>query len=129
MNTLFFRLRRAAAVLAVVGVATAAFADAPIADEKIAVAQASVARAEQSGAPVAAPVELANAREKLARAQKANSDHDRKQATAWAEQADLDAQVAEAMAQLQRSQKAANQFDINMQALRQESMRSTAPAQ
>jgi hypothetical protein len=33
------------------------------------------------------------------------------------------------MAQLQRSKNAADQFDASMQALRQESMRNTPPAQ
>ncbi len=104
----------------------------PIADEKIAVAQASLQRAEQSGAPQAAPVELATARDKLARAQKANADRDIKSATALAEQANVDAEVAEATAAEQRSHAAAVEFDTSMQALRNEAMRSTAtvtPAQ
>jgi hypothetical protein len=46
----------------------------------------------------------------------------------WAEQADIDARVAEATAQLQRSKSAAAQFDASMQALRQESLRSTPPS-
>src|ERR1019366_4533255 len=106
-----------------------ACASSPLADEKIAVAKASVKRAEQSGAPQAAPVELATARDKLARAEKANADHKVKPAALWAEQADIDAQVAEAIAQQQRSTKAATEFDVSMQALRQESMRTSPPAQ
>jgi hypothetical protein len=46
-----------------------------------------------------------------------------------AEQANLDAQLAEATAQQKRSDKAAMEFDASMQALRQESMRSSQPAQ
>jgi hypothetical protein len=46
-----------------------------------------------------------------------------------AEQADVDAQLAEAMATQQRSHKTATEFDASMQALRQESMRSSQPAQ
>jgi hypothetical protein len=122
-------LARTAIALAAVGVSTAAIAGPPIADEKIAVAKASLDRAEQSGAPQAAPVELANARDKLARAVKAKADHDNKPAIMWAEQADLDARVAEAMAQEQRAQKAATEFDTSMQALREESLRATPPAQ
>jgi len=98
----------------------------PIADEKIAVAQASLQRAEQSGAPQTAPVELATARDKLARAQKANADHDIKMATALAEQANVDAEVAEATAMQQHSHAAAVEFDTSMQALRNEAMRSTS---
>jgi hypothetical protein len=101
----------------------------PVADEKIAVATASIQRAEQSGAPQAAPVELAAARDKLARAQKANTNHDVQPAAKLAEEANLDAQVAEATAQQQRSSKAAAEFDASMQALRQESDRSSQSPQ
>jgi hypothetical protein len=42
-----------------------------------------------------------------------------------AEQANADAELAEATAQQQRSHKAAVEFDASMDALRQESMRSS----
>jgi hypothetical protein len=100
-----------------------------VADEKIAVAKASLQHAEQSGAPQLAPVELATARDKLARAEKALADHDLKTASAMAEQANIDAQVAEASAVQQHSHAAAAEFDTSMQALRSESMRSTQPTQ
>jgi hypothetical protein len=99
-----------------------------IADDKIAVAQAALQRAEQSGAPQSAPVELATARDKLARAQKANADRDGKTATALAEQANIDAQVAEATAVEQHSHAAAVEFDRSLQALRNEALRTNAPA-
>jgi hypothetical protein len=88
-----------------------------------------VQRAERSGAPEFAPVELASARDKLARAEKANADRDIQPATMLAEQANVDAQLAEATAQQQRSHKAATEFDAGMQTLRDESMRSSPPAQ
>jgi hypothetical protein len=50
-----------------------------------------------------------------------------RRATQLAEQADADAQLAEATAQRQKSHKAAMEFDASMQALRQESQRSTSP--
>jgi len=105
--------------------ATAGYAKSPVADETIAVAKAAVERAEQSGAPQAAPVELASARDKLARAQKANAEHQAKPAIALADQATIDAQVAEAMAQKERAAKAAAEFDASMAALRQESNRTS----
>lgn len=121
-------LRLSAAGLAAIAVGTAAYAsNPPVADETIAVAKTAVQRAEQSGAPQAAPVELAAARDKLARAEKANASHQLAQATMLAEQANIDAQVAEASAQQQRSHKAAVEFDSGMQALSQESMRSSPP--
>lgn len=107
----------------------ASCASNPIADEKIAVAKASVQRAEGSGAPELAPVEMAAAREKLASAEKANSDRQLQPATMLAEQANVDAELAEATAQQQRSHKAAAEFDTSMQALRQESMRNSQPTQ
>jgi hypothetical protein len=122
-------VRKRIAVLAGLAVCLSACASNPVADAKIAVAKASIQRAEQSGAPQAAPVELATARDKLARAEKANADHDLKPATDLAEQANIDAQVAEATAQQQRSHKAAIEFDTSMQALRQESTRSSQPPQ
>ena len=109
--------------------ALAACASNPVADEKIAVAKASVQRAEGSGAPELAPVELAAAQDKLTRAEKANSARDLLPATQLAEQANVDAELAEATAQQQRSHKAAMEFDTSMETLRQESMRSSPAAQ
>jgi malic enzyme len=123
------RVLNAVWLFAALTLGCAAYAANPIADEKIAVAQASIARAEQAGAPQAAPVELASARDKLLRAQKANADHDRKPAVDLAEQADIDARVAEATAQEQVAQKAVAEFNASMQALRQESMRTPVSAQ
>ncbi len=122
-------LTRAAIACAALSVGAVALAANPIANEKIAVAKASVQRAEQSGAPELAPVEMATAREKLARAEKAATDREPKPATMLAEQADVDAQVAEATAQQARSHKAAMEFDASMQALRGEAIRATQPAQ
>jgi len=120
-------LRKSVASLAAAALCLSACASSPVADEKIAVAKASIQRAEQSGAPQAAPVELATARDKIARAETANTKHDTKPAAMLAEQANLDAQVAEAAAQQQLSHKAALEFDASMQALRQESTRSLPP--
>ena len=114
----------AAAVLAVAGCAST-----PIPNEKIALAKASVQRAEQSGAPEFAPVELAAARDKLSRAEKAASAREAQPANLLAEQAEADAQLAEATARQQKSHKAATEFDASMATLRQESMRSSQPTQ
>ena len=128
MRTEFRHLLSCSATVATLLFCWPALAANPLADEKIAVAQASLQRAEQSGAPQSAPVELATARDKLARAQKANADRDAKLATALAEQANVDAEVAEATAAEQRSHAAAVEFDTSMQALRNEAMHSTQTA-
>jgi hypothetical protein len=123
-----YKLPQAAMALTLLATA-AAYASNPVPEETIAVATAAVQRAEQAGAPQAAPVELAAARDKLARAQKANAEHQRKSALALAEQATIDAQIAEATAQKDRAAKAAVEFDASMLALRQESNRNTTTAQ
>jgi len=127
MHTRYLKLTGAAIALNVI--VTAAYASNPVPDETIAVAKAAVQRAEQSGAPQAAPVELASARDKLARAEKANADHRAKPAIALANQATIDAQVAEATAQKERAAKAAAEFDASMATLRQESNRNSTSNQ
>jgi len=114
---------------AAVALALTACASTPIPNEKIAVAKASVQRAEQSGAPELAPVEMAAARDKLARAEQAAAARDGQPANQLAEQAEIDARLAEATAQQQRARKAAMEFDASMRALRNESLRSTEPTQ
>lgn len=103
-------------------VSLAACAASPPPNEKIAVARASVQRAEQSGAQEFAPVEIATARDKLGRAERAAADHEAEPATMLAEQANVDAELAEATAQEHRSRQAALQLDASLQALRQESV-------
>jgi hypothetical protein len=106
----------------------AAYAGDHIANDKIAVAKAAIDHAEQAGGPEAAPVQMASARDKLALAEKANAKHDDKPAAAWAEQANVDAQVAEATASQMRSKKAAVEFDASLQTLRQEASRPSQSA-
>jgi hypothetical protein len=88
-------------------------------------AKQSLERAEQAGAPQSASTEFAAAKDKLASAEQANAKHDEPQATRLAEQANVDAQVAEATALKQHSDKAAADFDAGMQTLQQESQRSS----
>jgi hypothetical protein len=124
-----FSKLKSAAVCATVILVAAGCATTPPPNEKIAVAKASVQRAEQSGAPELAPVEMAAARDKLTRAEKAAAESKVQPATDLAEQANVDAQLAEATAQEKKSHKAATELDASLQALRQESLRSSQPAQ
>ncbi len=118
---------KGAATCAAAVLGLAACASSPIPNEKIAVAQASVQRAEQSGAPELAPVELSTARDKLQRAEKAAADHDAGPATMLAEQANVDAELAEATAQEHRSHKAETELEASLQALRDEANRPSPP--
>jgi Domain of unknown function (DUF4398) len=116
--------------IAALTISTIALAnDVTVAGEKVALAKSSLQRAEQAGAPQAAPVELAGARDKLARAEKDLVEHNPKPAIWLAEQANIDAQVAEATADQQRAHKAALEFDASMNALRQEATRNSTSAQ
>jgi hypothetical protein len=129
-NNMRFQLSPLVTSAALVALVSAAgCATTPIPNEKIAVAKASLQHAEQSGAPELAPVEMSEARDKLARAEKAAADRDAQPATQLAEQANVDAQLAEATAQQKKSRKAAMEFDASMQALRQETLRSSQPTQ
>jgi hypothetical protein len=120
---------RCVTACAAVAAGLAACVTTPIPNEKIAVAKASVQRAEQAGAPELAPVEMATAREKLARAEHAAAAREAEPANQLAEQANIDARLAEATAQQLRSHKAAMEFDASMQALRNESLRNSQPTQ
>jgi hypothetical protein len=129
MDTPISNITRIALAVVATAFCMAAEASNHITDDKIAVAKAAIEHAEQAGAPEAAPVELASARDKLARAQKANAEHESKPAAAWADQANIDAQVAEATAAQVRSSKAAVEFDASLQTLRQEAGRPSQPTQ
>jgi hypothetical protein len=123
------KVRRAgSAAIAAAALGMAACASTPVPNDRLAVAHDSVQRAERSGAPELAPVQLASAKEKLNKAENAAAHHDGVPAGQYADQANVDAQLAEAMANQQKSHKAAMDFDSSMQALRSESMRSTQPS-
>ena len=129
MDKTLSNLARVSLALAAGTFCLAAQAGDHIAQDKIAVAKAAIEHAEQAGGPEAAPVLMASARDKLALAEKDNAKHDEKPAAAWADQANMDAQVAEATAAQVRSAKAAAEFDASMQTLRQEASRPSQPAQ
>lgn len=114
-----------AALGAALALGAAGCASTPIPNEKIAVAKASLQRAEQSGAVQDAPLQIQAARDKLARAEKAIAAHDALPATQLAEQANVDAELAEATAQQNRSHKAAQELDASLQTLRQEAGKNT----
>lgn len=93
--------------------------------DHFALAQASIERAAQAGATELAPVELQAAREKLAAAEA--SPHNSAgviAAARLADEADVDAHVAEASAQAARSRRAALELDRSLDALRAEASRS-----
>jgi hypothetical protein len=112
---------------AAVVTALAACASGPVPLEQLAVAKESVQRAEQAGATELAPVELSTARDKLQRAQQAGANHQGQIATRLADQANVDAQLAEATAREHKSHQADMELEASLQALRQESSHDPAP--
>ena len=113
----------AVAVTALVGCASV-----PPPSQQMAVAEASVQRATTTSTSENAGVELQVATAKLASARQALLSKDYDRARQLAEQADVDAQVAELRAQSARSRKAATESQDAARALREEiSRKSAAP--
>src|ERR1700689_2037333 len=114
-------------VCAAVVTALAACASGPAPLAQIAVAKASVQRAEQAGATELAPVELSTARDKVQRAEKGAQNHQGQVAPRLADQANVDAELAEATAREHKSHQAEMELQASLQALRQESSRDPGP--
>jgi Domain of unknown function (DUF4398) len=118
--------RAASALASLVLLATAGCATTRMPSEQFSVARASIDRAQQAEAAELAPIELQAARDKLAAAE--SSPHNSAGALAaarLADEADVDARVAEATARAARSMRAAAELDSGLDALRAEANRST----
>jgi hypothetical protein len=96
--------------------------------EKLAVAQTAVQRAEQAQAAQFAQVELTTARNKLAAAQAAADKHDADVAARMADQADVDAQLAESTARAKQQQQLVDQMESGLRDLRNEALRNSSNA-
>jgi hypothetical protein len=100
-------------------------ATTPLPSEQLAVAEAAVERANTNSTSLNAAAELQIATAKLAGARQAAADKEYDRARQLAEEADLDAQVAELHAQSARSRKAALESQSAARALRDELNRNT----
>lgn len=100
-----------------------ACAATPMPVEKLAVARTSLERAEQAQAAQFAQVELDSARNKYAAAQAAVDQHDAQVAARLADQADIDAQLAESTARAKQQEQLVNEVDASMRDLRNETVR------
>ena len=107
-----------------------ACASAPMPTDKLAVAKTAVERAEQAQAAQFAQVELTTARNKLAAAQAAADKHDADVAARMADQAEVDAQLAEYTARAKQQEQLVDQMEAGLRDLRNEAQRnsSVAPA-
>ena len=91
--------------------------------EKLAVAKNSLERAEQAQAAQFAQVELSSARNKYAAAQAAADKKDADVAARLADQADVDAQLAESTARAKQQQQLVAEMDAGLRDLRNETLR------
>lgn len=116
-----------AAALSLAGLlgACASTGVAPVAE--LATARASIAQAESAGALEAAPVELLSSREKLGKAEAAVREERFDQARRLAEQAEVDAEVAERKSRAVKAQAVAAELSRSNQMLRNELDRNRRP--
>jgi len=105
-----------------------ACAATPMPSDKLAVAKTSVERAEQAQAAQFAQVELTAARNKLAAAQAAADKRDADVAARMADQAEVDAQLAEFTARARQQEQLATEMDASLDDLRNEAQRKSGSA-
>ncbi len=103
-----------------------ACASTPMPVDKLAVAKTSVERAEQAQAAQFAQVELQSARTKLAAAQSAADKRDGEAAARMADQADVDAQLAESTARAKQQEQLVTEMENSLRDLRNETLRGNA---
>jgi len=103
---------------------TAGCASQPIPTDRLALAQQAIERAERAGAVELSPVEIRNAREKLSGAQRAAEAREVATTARLAEQAEIDAQLAEATARAEKSARAVAELDDSLRTLQRETQRS-----
>ena len=109
----------------VTSVLIAGCASAPVPTEQMALAEASVQRASTPGTRMSAAAELQLATGKLTSARRAIEDKQYDRARQLAEQADVDAQVAESHAMSARARVAAQESQDAARALREEIARKS----
>src|SRR6185503_11589340 len=97
-----------------------ACASTPMPVEKLAIAKSSLERAEQAQV---AQIELNSARNKYAAAQAAVDKHDAEVAARLADQADVDAQLAESTARAKQQEQLVTEMDAGLRDLRNETLR------
>jgi hypothetical protein len=100
-----------------------ACASTPVPIEKLAIARSSIERAEQAQAAQFAQSELNSARNKYAAAQAAADKRDALVAARLADQADVDAQLAESTARARHQGQLVTELDASLRDLRSETLR------
>lgn len=124
-SSLIRRTAPAAFVLTTLLAACAHRIDRP--DAQLAEARASIRQAESDGARSSAPVELLSARDKLGRAEAAARTESFDTARALAEEARVDADLADHKTRAAKARLAADELARSNETLRQELERKTRP--
>ena len=106
----------------VLGVSACSASRPPL--ESLSTAELAVRRASDGGAAQYAPLELRTAREKLDGAKRAIDSEEYDQARRLAEQAQVDARLAETKADAERAHQTVEQTRKNIEALRHETERT-----
>lgn len=112
-------------VIAVTAIFMVGCASIPAPTEQLAVSKAAVTSATRSGGNEFAPLELKSAMEKMEGAERAMDAKDYPLAKRLAEQAQLDAKLAETKAGLAKAQKAVDDAQESNRVLREEIKRTT----
>ncbi len=99
----------------------------PAPEKQVTLATQSIAQAESSGAVEFAPVELKSARDKLSQAKIAMDKEENLKAKLLADEAMVDANLAEAKARSAKAQKVVEEFKESINVLREEMNRKTNP--
>jgi hypothetical protein len=102
-------------------------AKTPAPAKQVTLATQSIAQAESSGAVEFAPVELKAARDKLSQAKVAMDKEENLKAKRLADEAMVDADLAEAKARSAKSQKVVEELKESINVLRKEMNRKTSP--
>lgn len=119
------RVLAARHLIAVTSLCLVACATQPLPEAEMAVSTAAIAQAARAGAAEFAPAELSAARDKQARANVAIAAHDNTTARWLADEALVDARLAEAKAEASRARQSAEALQTSTRVLREEMSRQS----
>ncbi len=114
------RMMHKAGLAVAASILMAGCASNPAPTEQMALSRAAVNNAMSAGSNEFAPIQLKSAMDKLSAAEKAMATKDYELAQQMAEQAEVDAKLASAMARSAQSQKAVDAVQDDIRVLRQE---------
>ena len=120
MNMKTWMLLKACLVTLLMVVLAGCAGKAPAPEKQVTLATQSIAQAERSGAVEFAPVELKSARDKLSQAKLAMDNEENLKARRLADEAMVDANLAEAKARSSKSQKVVEELKDSIRILEEE---------